>query len=367
MRLRGYPVGYRGSVLPTPPPGISERDERLLVLTWQAMADGTREIILTDDVIGELTGETFDDRYIPPHVELSARIHAATTQALDRGDFLLTVAPARSAGTLTSRFTPTATGSGLARAYRALPAATAGALRVQMSFGPLYPHAENVCRVPAYLDHVLPLGEHRQPGDDSLLTMDDLAITATRDRLHLVSISRRQVVEPQVFHALARDKQPPPLARFLAHLPGRSPPPGTSSIGDRASGCRSCHGCATGAPSCPRPRGGLPPDDLPPGQAGPGQWRQVLDRWRRRWDCAGTALTWSSSATRTARCASPSTSPPTPPSCTPTSNGTARRSCTRPPRRPTTGGSTATPTKSRCPRSPSAPLHPARCTASYPS
>jgi hypothetical protein len=57
-------------------------------------------------------------------VALSARIHAASTTALERGDFLLTVTPARSASTLTSRFTPTATGSGLAQAYRARPAAT---------------------------------------------------------------------------------------------------------------------------------------------------------------------------------------------------------------------------------------------------
>lgn len=254
-------------------------------MAWQAMADGTREIVLTDDVVGELTGETFDERYIPPHVELSARVHAATAQALERGDFLLTVAPARSAGTLTSRFTPTATGSGLAQAYRALPAATDGALRVQMSFGPLYPHAENVCRVPAYLDHVLPLGEHRESGDDSLLTMDDLAITATRDRLYLVSISRCQVVEPQVFHALALDKQPPPLARFLAHLPRAF----------SAAWYQFDWGPYVRLPFLPRVRyrrtvlspaqWRLAPGDLPPGQAGPDQWRQVLDRWRHRWDC----------------------------------------------------------------------------------
>ncbi|MGH3854431.1 MAG: lantibiotic dehydratase [Pseudonocardiaceae bacterium] len=47
----------------------------------------------------------------------------------------------------------------------------------------------------------------------------NLTITATRDHLYLVSMSRRRVVEPQVFHSLALDKQPPPLARFLPHLP----------------------------------------------------------------------------------------------------------------------------------------------------
>ncbi len=281
----GYPAGYRGSVLPAPTPGISERDERLLALAWQAMVDGTREIVLTDEHVGDLTDETFDERYIPPHVELSARIHALSAQALEHGEFTLTVAPARSAGTLTSRFTPMSTGSGLAQAYRALPAATDGALRAQLSFGPLYPHAENICRIPAYLDHVLPLGEHRKPGDDSLLTMDDLAITATHDRLHLVSVSRRRVVEPQVFHALALDKQPPSLARFLAHLPRAF----------SAAWYQFDWGPHVQLPFLPRVRyrrtvlspaqWRLAADDLPPGQAGQDQWRQVLDRWRHRWGC----------------------------------------------------------------------------------
>ncbi|MBV9141259.1 MAG: lantibiotic dehydratase [Pseudonocardiales bacterium] len=281
----GYPVGYRGSVRPAPTPGISERDERLLAMAWQAMAEGTREIILTEEHILELTDETFDQRYIPPHVELSARIHAASTPALERGEFTLTVAPARSAGTLTSRFTPIATGSGLAQVYRGLPAATDGALRAQLSFGPLYPHAENVCRVPAYLDHVLSLGEHREPGEDTLLTVEDLAITATRDRLHLVSISRRQVVEPQVFHALALDKQPPPLARFLAALPRAF----------SAAWYQFDWGPHVRLPFLPRVRyqrtvlspaqWRLAAEDLPPGQAGQDAWRQVLDRWRQRWGC----------------------------------------------------------------------------------
>ena len=180
------------------------------------MATDSREIVLTDADIDALSNGDCDPHRIPPHVELSARIHAADTEALHRGDFLITVAPARSAGTLTSRFTPIATGSGLAEVYRALPCSIRGALRVQMSFGPLYAHAENVCRVPAYLDHLLPLGQYpSSSAEQTLITVDDLAITATSDRLYLVSLTHRRVVEPQVFHALALDKQAP----LLAHLP----------------------------------------------------------------------------------------------------------------------------------------------------
>src|SRR5690606_7331293 len=67
--------------------------------------------------------------------------------------------------------------------------------------------------------HVISLGEHRPAGEKvEVIDVDDLAVTATANRLYLVSRSRRQVIDPQVFHAMALEKQPPLLARFLAHL-----------------------------------------------------------------------------------------------------------------------------------------------------
>jgi len=110
----GYPPGYPGAVLPDPVDGSSPRDERLLGLAWRATVDGTDEIVLTDDTITAIAGpEPLDAGRVPPHVELAARIHATGIEALDEGDYTLTVAPARAGGTLTSRFTPTTTGSGL--------------------------------------------------------------------------------------------------------------------------------------------------------------------------------------------------------------------------------------------------------------
>ncbi|MFH8987129.1 lantibiotic dehydratase [Streptomyces sp. NPDC017940] len=299
----GYPPGYPGSTQPAPTgEGPGERDERLLALAWQALADGSREIVLTEETITELAGPASSDvRRIPPHVEVSALIHATSTQALGRGDFTLTVAPARAAGTLTSRFTATASGSGLEDVYRSAPTATAGALPVQLSFPPLYAHAENVCRVPAYLDHVLPLGEHRglcsaAPGwrtcstaheeevGPELLALEDLAVTATGTALYLVSVSRGRVVEPQVFHALALEKQPPALARFLAHLP-RAFTAGWHEFdwGPHTQRLpylpRVRHGRTILAPA----RWYLTAADLPGASAGGEAWAGALDRWRRRW------------------------------------------------------------------------------------
>jgi class I lanthipeptide synthase len=156
---------------------------------------------------------------MPPHVEIAAQVHADSIRALHEGTFTLTVAPARAVGTLTGRFTTITPDSDLTAVYAAIPTLTPDALPVQLSVPPAYTHAQNVCRVPPYLPHILALGEHRRPDEPgTVIRVDDLAITATGDGLHLVSRSRGQVLELQAFHALALDKQPPPLARFLIHL-----------------------------------------------------------------------------------------------------------------------------------------------------
>ncbi|MER7932088.1 MULTISPECIES: lantibiotic dehydratase [unclassified Streptomyces] len=284
----GYPAEYPGSRMIAPPPVVSARDERLLALAWQALADGGREIVLTDDMIDRLADETMAAREAPPHVEMCARLHADSLTALERGDFTLTVTPARAAGTLTSRFSPVATGSGLDEIYRQVPASVENALTAQLSFPPLYPHTENVARIPAYLPHVIPLGEHRSPADTvpTFIDVDDLAVTATHTRLYLVSISRRRVVDPQVFHAMALDKQPPPLARFLAHL--------TRSFGPAWTGFDwGPHGARL--PFLPRVRYGrvilspgrwnLSADDLPGRGTDTQEWADALGRWRKRWHC----------------------------------------------------------------------------------
>ncbi|WP_217546083.1 lantibiotic dehydratase [Streptomyces sp. GbtcB6] len=284
----GYPAEYPGSRMTAPPPVVSERDEQLLALAWQARADGGREIVLTDDMIDRLADETIAAREVPPHVEMCARLHADSLPALERGDFTLTVTPARAAGTLTSRFSPVATGSGLDEIYRQVPASVENALTAQLSFAPLYPHTENVARIPAYLPRVIPLGEHRSSADTvpTLIDIDDLAVTATHTRLYLVSISRRRVVDPQVFHAMALDKQPPPLARFLAHL--------TRAFGPVWTGFDwGPHGARL--PFLPRVRYGrvilspgrwnLSADALPGRGTDTREWADALSRWRKRWHC----------------------------------------------------------------------------------
>lgn len=286
----GWPAGFPASMLADPEATLSGRDQELFRLAWEAGTDGRGEVVLTDETITAITAdEPVDTRWIPPHVELAARVHASSPQALRGGDYTFTVHPAQAFGTLTSRFGPTVTGAGLAATYATTPPGVDGALSVQLSFPPLFPHSENIARIPAYLPNVLPLGEHRTDGDQSAIPLDDLGIVAVADGLHLVSISRRRIIEPQVFHALALRKQAPPLARFL----------GTLTRGFWARYTELDWGPpAARLPYLPRVRfrrAILAPAtwqftaaDHASMTTGAGAWDDALTRWRQRWSCPDT-------------------------------------------------------------------------------
>jgi thiopeptide-type bacteriocin biosynthesis protein len=284
----GLPYGYPGSAFTAPSPPSAreqERDARLLRLAQRAFLDGTGEVTLDDVTISDLAAGGMAGARIPPHVEISARISAVSTCALDRGDYTLTVSPARAAGTMTGRFTSAS--DDMAEVFAHLPTSTVGAIPAQVCVPPAYPHAENISRTPRFLPHIVALGESRAP-DDGVIPLDDLAVTADRHQLYLVSVSRQQVVEPVVFHGLALDKQPPPLARFLVNLPR----------GFTSAYTEFDWGSAASLPHVPRvryrrsvlspARWRLEAADLPaPGSEWP-VWRSALERWRRTWQLPDT-------------------------------------------------------------------------------
>ncbi len=272
----GWPRGYPGSPEPSGRHVFSERDRLLFALAAEATARGDRAIQLTDATVDSLVTAGGEPDEVPPHLDMGARIHATSRAALERGDYTFTVVPGRAAGTLSSRFAPLV--PELGPVFAEVPTTVAGAVPAQLSFMPMFPRAENVARVPAYLPHVVSVGEHAGGG---AISVDDLAVTASRRRLHLVSLSRRRVVEPVVLHALA-PKQQPPLARLVGEL-SRALDGGWIGFD---------WGAAEALPFRPRVRFGrailcaarwrLSRADLPAETA---RWDQALECWRRTWRC----------------------------------------------------------------------------------
>lgn len=274
----GWPRGYPGSGQPSGRHVFSERDKFLMELAEDAAIRGSQEVELDDEILGKLAETGGGGAVIPPHVEVGARIHAVSKQALDRGDYTFTVSLGRAVGTLTGRFLPLVPEVNLEAVIRNLPTIIAGAVPVQLSFPPQTPGAENVSRIPAYLPDVLSVGEGKLNGT---IDIDDLAVTATRHRLHVVSLSRRRVIEPHVLHALAA-KQQPPLARMLGEL----------SRALQAGWIGFDWGAADAMPFLPRLRYGrailsparwhLKQDRVPTDAMA---WHRALDLWRKKWHC----------------------------------------------------------------------------------
>jgi thiopeptide-type bacteriocin biosynthesis protein len=278
----GYPAGYPASMLPLPPERDAGRHAHLAQLIT-----GESEVTLTDELIEAMTGSLFDPRLVPAHVEIAARVQAASTADLDAGRYTLHISPARAAGTLTSRFSALAAGSGLEHVYRNAPAVHDGARPVQLSVPPLFIRGQNVGRIPAYLPGVLSLGEHPGSGGKPL-GPDDLAVTATLRGLHLVHRETGQVIEPQVFHPLDLEKQLPALGRFLAHLP-------RAFVADYLAFDWGPFQQLPRLPAVRYRRSILSPeqwrltaDVLPPVHAGLADWRRALAAWRQRTGCPGT-------------------------------------------------------------------------------
>jgi thiopeptide-type bacteriocin biosynthesis protein len=222
----GFPAGYRDSrINPLARPGLSERDVTLLAWAQIAAMQQNTEIVLDDTMIADLPGvDAATPTRVQPHTDLRCRVHATSLDALDRGEFELAVTGvSRAAGTTTGRFLDlfnTDDRERLINTYAELPTVTEGALQAQVSCPGVYQRTENVTRTLAVLPHLLPIAEHC-PHDDSkdgTVSLADLAVSADAEWLYLISLSRRQAVEPRVFSAVEFINHAHPILRFLCEI-----------------------------------------------------------------------------------------------------------------------------------------------------
>ncbi|TDB88835.1 lantibiotic dehydratase [Actinomadura sp. KC216] len=279
----GLPAEYLGSPWGRAVRAVTEREERILSLIQKATMGGEDEIVLTDQVIEQLSSGQPAGVSLPSRVEIAVEVGAASLEALRRGRFLLRVTGTpRPGSSMIGRHAHLLPRD--SRDLLALSFAAAGPDRVaaQLTFPPRKRRNENITRTQQLLPTVIALGEHRACGNDQI-SVTDLAVTADKDRFHLVRISTGQIVEPRVAHALEAGIHTPPLARFLAEI-------STS----RCAVYKAFHfGVAAQMPFLPRVRFRrtilaparwlLSADDLPGPNVPTAEWNKCLDAWRERW------------------------------------------------------------------------------------
>ncbi|GII79999.1 lantibiotic dehydratase [Sphaerisporangium rufum] len=279
----GLPAGYQGSERPEVDDEPDRfRDRVLGELVQGALLDGAREIELDDTAVDRLAHR--DDGRLPPVVEIGAHLIAASTEALDAGDFRLVLANMpmpRRAGALSGRVAYLL--DDLRDQAAALWREAAAAVPAQVTFETNWSRNANVARAPIVAAHRLPVGGFADRGDPAVLSLDDLTIGSTGDRMFVYAPRIGAEVAPAVLHMLVLRYNSPAPARFLCEV---------ASAARRAIHPWDWGSVAATLPYLPRVRRGrlvLSPaswriaaelNDLELPQD---TWNRLFDRWRERW------------------------------------------------------------------------------------
>ncbi|MFF5106095.1 lantibiotic dehydratase [Streptomyces sp. NPDC000134] len=277
----GYPPGYLGATTAPALSPLPDRDSRLINLAHAAAVQGRTEVVLNDAALEDLA-TTEPGHPVQPSTELTVRVDAVDSAALQRGEFILhVVGVARSAGTTTGRLLnllPDEDRHRMTDVYAGLPGVHRGALVAQISATPLSVRAENVARAPQVTNLVISLGEYQSPGS-RLVPVTDLAITADAEQLHLVSLSRRCPVHTLLLNAVDLGLHSHPLTRFLAEAPVALAVPCTGFLwGTAASNLPFLPALRYGRTILSPARWLLDHDDLPAASAPWPEWDEALTR-----------------------------------------------------------------------------------------
>ncbi|MDR6317920.1 lantibiotic dehydratase [Actinoplanes couchii] len=282
----GYPDGFSGEPAEAVPV-VTDRDQRLIVLAQAAALRGQHEIVLDDAALEKLAGPVPTE--ISPTAELTVRVHAGSLQDIGNGNFQLSVVRASSpafstAGRFLDLFDE-ATRQQVTDRIAESPPSSTGALLAQLSAVTRYTVSLDVNRVAQTLPHLIPVGEHH-PKSQAVLGLDDIAVTADRHRLYLVSISRQQAIRPVAVNTVEPVRHAHPLARFLSEAPvAFSAPCSPVEWGPAARGLPFLPGLRYGRTLLSPARWILNATELPDRNSTRERWEEALSVWLKYTGC----------------------------------------------------------------------------------
>lgn len=219
----GYPRGYRGSpwrgqdVVPTP---TGERRALLGELVQESLATEQREIVLTDEVLEQISEDT--RAHVPlPSMELCLQIVSHSTESIQNGDFRLLTSPFT--GSWLSGASVARYGDLLQSAEKISSLVRSGSgseqITAEVVFAPRVARALNVMQTPsAFLPYEIPLGVYADSRKRNVIDWRDLLVTATPSGLEITWSKTGKRVVPVVAHMLDMETGAPNLARLLNEL-----------------------------------------------------------------------------------------------------------------------------------------------------
>jgi lantibiotic biosynthesis protein len=276
-----------------------QRDALLQGMLAACLRDGLDELALSAADIDRLSAWTPDPDRLPPSLELSAFVAAASRSAVDRGDYLLVIGPNLGAG---------AAGRGLGRfadmlgpdAHALLAEAAAAdcspaSLTAELVYRPVRARTGNVAVRPLVRAFEVPIGVAPSLPPDAVIRIGELSVRLRNGRLRLFWERGGREVSLAAGHML-NQAAAPPLCRHLMEL--------------ASDGIADLHpfgwGSMAAMPYLPRVRTGrvvlhparwrldLSGDDGTAALASQARFDALLVGWREQWRLPRHAyLTWA--------------------------------------------------------------------------
>ncbi|GAA1852268.1 lantibiotic dehydratase [Asanoa iriomotensis] len=196
-----------------------ERNRLLARVVADAVADQRREVCLDDDLVDRLAGEPAAGERPHPSIEVKARLMAPSMAAMTAGDFLLAFGPyvgSSPAGAVSSRFATLLSGNEeMGRVVQGADEELGDEIRAALVYRPTSDRTNNILSSPRWLAHRIPVGVGTFESSVVDLLPDDLAVTATSDRLVLVSRRLGRRVRPIRFNVANLSRSGTGMVRFL--------------------------------------------------------------------------------------------------------------------------------------------------------
>ncbi|MFF0573052.1 lantibiotic dehydratase [Streptosporangium saharense] len=199
-----------------------ERQELLADLAQDAHRTGAAEVVLDEAAVAALTEEGVWERP-PAAFDMSVTLLGTSLDAVAAGDFRLVVSNGLGGpqpGAFFGRFLPLLgdTAARLRELHARPELVSPETLLAQVRFQPNNSRSGNVSRVPAMTEHQVVVGAFAERGDERVHGIDDLAIVADRERLHVVMAATGREVTPVVGHMLNPYIAQPNAVRFLGEI-----------------------------------------------------------------------------------------------------------------------------------------------------
>ncbi|MBG0821737.1 lantibiotic dehydratase [Planomonospora sp. ID91781] len=199
-----------------------ERRELLAGLLQDAHRTGAAEVVLDDATVAALAEEDVSARP-PAAFDMSATLLGASLDAVAAGDFRLVVSNGLGGpqpGAFFGRFLPLLgdTADRIRELYARPELIPGDALLAQVRFQPNSSRSGNVSRVPAMTAHQVVVGAFAERDDEGVHGIDDLAVTADRERFHVVMAATGRELVPMVAHMLNPYIAQPNAVRFLSEV-----------------------------------------------------------------------------------------------------------------------------------------------------